>query len=200
MYDIPDNTPPHRCNDTRTTCLTAIQTSTNYRSTSERPVFFRSCQYRQPLENIGTTFKQLALHQSWSDPRTNEHQNYEVHLWFINPQEGDFTIGGFAPEYLPRAVVSSKTWWITDISWCRCYSGGVAAGGPQSQVVLCWTSIIRVRTTTGPSQSNVPRITADQNRTLDGGINCWVSGILNAIGVGGGKGASLLNKTLRRCH
>ena len=40
---------------------------------------------------------------------TTAPQNYESAAErFINPQEGDFTVGGFAPGYLPRAAVSKQ--------------------------------------------------------------------------------------------
>ena len=83
----------------------------------------------RPLENIGTTLQATGVAPEFGQTLkdlTDAPANYEsASDRFINPQEGDFTIGGFAPEYLPRAVVeqAGNLRWITDISWCRCCYG-----------------------------------------------------------------------------
>ena len=63
----------------------------------------------RPLENIGTTLQATGLApnigQALKDA-TQAPTNYEsASEKFINPDQGDFTIAGYAPEYLPRAIV-----------------------------------------------------------------------------------------------
>ena len=61
-----------------------------------------------PLENMATTARMLGA-EGTADTLsglTTAPENYESAAnRFINPQQGDFTVGGFAPGYLPRAAV-----------------------------------------------------------------------------------------------
>jgi hypothetical protein len=62
----------------------------------------------QPLEAIGTTAEVFGADTVGGFIRgaTNAPENYEsASQRFMQPQEGDFTVGGFAPAQIPRAIV-----------------------------------------------------------------------------------------------
>ena len=71
-----------------------------------------------PLENMAQTARVLGKNEIADNLSglTEAPVNYEsASNRFINPQEGDKTIGGFAYEYLPRAAVeqAGQICWLT---------------------------------------------------------------------------------------
>ena len=154
-------------------------------------------------------FKQLGCTRVRSDPRdaTDAPTNYEsASDRFINPQEGDFTIGGFAPEYLPRAVVeqAGNLGGSLISRGAGATAAGVATGGNPLAVAggaIAGPALFEFAQQLGPVAIERAKNNSRSEPTWDdwtaAASTAGVSGILNAIGVGGGKGASLLNKTLR---
>ena len=171
----------------------------------------RLCQgIDRPLENIGTTLQATGLApnvgQALRDV-TDAPTNYEsASDRFINPQEGDFTIGGFAPEYLPRAVVeqAGNLGGSLISRGAGATAAGVATGGNPLAVAggaIAGPALFEFAQQLGPVAIERAKNNGRSEPTWDdwtaAASTAGVSGILNAIGVGGGKGASLLNKTLR---
>ena len=117
----------------------------------------------RPLENIGTTLQATGFAPEFGQTLRDATQapaNYEsASDRFINPQEGDdINIPGlgFAPGYLPRAVVEQAgNFGGSLIS----RGAGATAGGTGRSTSRCsrWcfsrTSIIRVRTATRSSRN-----------------------------------------------
>ena len=135
---------------------------------------------------------------------TTAPQNYESAAErFINPQEGDFTVGGFAPGCLPRAAVEQAGQFAGSLAT---RTGGAAIGsmfGPKGTVAgaLAGPALFEFVQQLGPiaaqrAQNNGRREPAWEDWTAAAGA-AGVSGLLNTIGVSGGSGASFLNKTLR---
>ena len=160
----------------------------------------------RPLENIGTTLQATGLApnigQALKDA-TQAPTNYEsASEKFINPDQGDFTIAGYA--YLPRAIVE-QAGNLGGSLISR--AGGAAAGGlvagPAGAVggALAGPALFEFAQQLGPvaierAKNNGRSEPAWEDWTA-AAATAGVSGALNALGVGGGKGASLLNKTLR---
>jgi hypothetical protein len=162
----------------------------------------------RPLENIGTTLQATGLApnvgQALKDA-TQAPTNYEsASEKFINPDQGDFTIAGYAPEYLPRAIVE-QAGNLGGSLISR--AGGAAAGGlvagPAGAVggALAGPALFEFAQQLGPVAIERAKNNGRSEPTWDdwtaAAATAGVSGGLNALGVGGGKGASLLNKTLR---
>ena len=159
-----------------------------------------------PLENMATTARMLGA-EGTADTLsglTTAPQNYESAAErFINPQEGDFTVGGFAPGYLPRAAVEQAGQFAGSLAT---RTGGAAVGsmfGPKGTVAgaLAGPALFEFVQQLGPiaaqrAQNNGRTEPAWEDWTAAAGA-AGVSGLLNTIGVSGGSGASFLNKTLR---
>ncbi|MDC2981501.1 hypothetical protein OA007_02210 [SAR116 cluster bacterium] len=138
---------------------------------------------------------------------TNAPQNYEsASQRFINPEEGDFTVGGFAPGYLPRAAVEQAGQLAGSLA-TRAGGGvvgGLATGGNPVGIAagaLAGPALFEFVQQLGPiaierARNNGREEPAWEDWTAAAGA-AGVSGALNAIGVSGGRGASFLNKTLR---
>ena len=102
-YELPDNLPPQQLNQILTQL--ASQQGSSEPDTSFSSAFQSGID--APLENMATTARMLGA-EGTADTLsglTDAPTNYEsASDRFINPEEGDFTIGGFAPAYLPRAA------------------------------------------------------------------------------------------------
>ena len=92
-----------------------------------------------PLERLATTADMLGADGTAEtlSGLTDAPTNYESAAdRFINPQEGDFTVGGFAPAYLPRAAVEQAGSYAGSLAT---RAGGAAVGtavaGPVGGVV-----------------------------------------------------------------
>ena len=160
-----------------------------------------------PLENMATTARMVGA-EGTADTLsglTDAPTNYEsASDRFTNPQEGDFTIGGFAPAYLPRAGVEQAGQFAGSMAT---RAGGAAIGGavagPAGAVAggLTGPALFEFVQQLGP----VAAKRAKNNGRAEPNWEDWkaaaatagVSGALNAIGVKGGAGASLLKKTLK---
>ena len=164
----------------------------------------------RPLENIGTTLQATGLApnvgQALKDA-TQAPTNYEsASEKFINPDEGDFTIAGYAPEYLPRAIVeqAGNLGGSLLLRGAGATAAGIATGGNPIAIAggaLAGPALFEFAQQLGPvaierAKNNGRSEPAWEDWTA-AAATAGVSGALNALGVGGGKGASLLNKTLR---
>ena len=159
-----------------------------------------------PLENMATTARMLGA-EGTADTLsglTEAPQNYESAAGrFINPQEGDFTIGGYAPGFLPRAAVEQAGQMAGSLAT---RAGGAAVGsmfGPKGTVAgaLAGPALFEFVQQLGPiaaerARNNGRAEPAWEDWTAAAGA-AGVSGALNALGVSGGRGASFLNKTMR---
>ena len=202
-YELPDDLPPQQ-----------IQEILNQLTGGQQPVdtsFSSAFQYGidAPLENMATTARMLGAEGTAStlSGLTNAPQNYEsASQRFINPQEGDFTIGGFAPGYLPRAAVEQAGQLAGSIA-TRAGGGvvgGIATGGNPFGVAagaLAGPALFEFVQQLGPiaqqRAQNNGRSEPEWDDWTAAAATAGVSGALNAIGVRGGAGASFLNKTLR---
>lgn len=164
----------------------------------------------RPLENIGTTLQATGLApelgQTLKDA-TDAPTNYEsASDRFINPKEGDATVLGFGYEYLPRSVVEQAG--NLGGSLISRTAGGatglaVSGGNPIAGAAgaIAGPALFEFAQQLGPVAIERAKNNGRSEPTWDdwkaAAATAGVSGALNAIGVGGGKGASLLNKTLR---
>lgn len=134
----------------------------------------------------------------------NGPQNYEsAGGRFINPQEGDMTVGGFGVEYLPRAIAEQSPQLAGTVATM---AGGAAVGGmvagPPGAVVggIAAPVLFEVAQILGPAVNDIARNNGrDEPEWSDWAQAAAVagaSGLLNRLGIG--KGATgILNKTLR---
>ena len=164
----------------------------------------------RPLENIGTTLQATGLAPEFGQTLKDATQaptNYEsASDKFINPDEGEFTIGGFAPEYLPRAIVeqAGNLGGSLISRGAGATAAGIATGGNPLAVAggaLAGPALFEFAQQLGPVAIERAKNNGRSEPTWDDWTaaagTAGVSGALNALGVGGGKGASLLNKTLK---
>lgn len=211
VYDIPDNTPPQQVQQILSQLASQQSKPAQTAEAPQKDTSFSSAFMSgidRPLENIGTTLQATGLApnvgQALRDA-TDAPTNYEsASDRFINPEEGDFTIGGFAPEYLPRAVVeqAGNLGGSLISRGAGAATGGLVAG-PAGAVggALAGPALFEFAQQLGPVAIERAKNNGRSEPTWDdwtaAASTAGVSGALNAIGVGGGKGASLLNKTLR---
>ena len=159
-----------------------------------------------PLENMATTARMIGA-EGTADTLsglTTAPENYESAAnRFINPQEGDFTIGGFAPGYLPRAAVEQAGQLAGSLAT---RAGGAALGstfGPKGTVAgaLAGPALFEFVQQLGPIAAerarNNGRAEPEWEDWTAAASAAGLSGALNALGVRGGAGASMLNKTMR---
>ena len=159
-----------------------------------------------PLENMATTARMLGA-EGTADTLsglTSAPTNYESAAnRFMNPQEGDFTVFGFAPAYLPRASVEQAGQLAGSIAT---RAGGATLGsafGPKGTVVgaLAGPALFEFVQQLGPIAAerarNNGRSEPEWEDWTGAAAAAGVSGALNAIGVRDGAGASMLNKTMR---
>lgn len=212
VYEIPDGTPAAQVQQIINQ-LAAQQSSTSSPSsnkpsgpdTSFSSAFMSGID--RPLENIGETLKATGLApelgQTLQDA-TDAPSNYQsASSRFINPEEGDASIAGFGVGYLPRAVTEQAG----NLAGSLISRGaGAAIGstvGPGGAVVgaLAGPALFEFAQQLGPvaiqRAKNNGRSKPNWDDWTYAAGTAGVSGTLNAIGVGGGQGASLLNKTIR---
>jgi hypothetical protein len=162
-----------------------------------------------PLENMATTARMLGA-EGTADTLsglTNAPVNYEsASDRFMNPEEGDFTIAGFAPAYLPRASVEQAGQFAGSVA-TRVGGGaaGLAVSGGNPIVgaagALAGPALFEFVQQLGP----VAAQRAKNNGRTEPNWEDWtaaagtagLSGALNSIGVKGFSGAGLLNRTLK---
>ena len=162
-----------------------------------------------PLENMATTARMLGA-EGTADTLSGLTQaptNYEsASDRFINPEEGDFTIAGFAPAYLPRASVEQAGQFAGSVA-TRVGGGaaGLAVSGGNPIVgaagALAGPALFEFVQQLGP----VAAQRAKNNGRTEPNWEDWtaaagtagLSGALNSIGVKGFSGAGLLNRTLK---
>lgn len=160
-----------------------------------------------PLENMATTARMVGA-EGTADTLsglTDAPVNYEsASDRFINPQEDDFTIGGFAPGYLPRAAVEQAGQVAGSLAT---RAGGAAAGGlvagPGGAIAgaLAGPALFEFAQQLGPvaaqRAANNGRAEPNWDDWTAAAATAGVSGALNSIGVKGFNGAGLLNRTLK---
>ena len=162
-----------------------------------------------PLENMATTARMLGAEgvANTLSGLTDAPQNYESAAGrFINPQQGDFTIGGFAVNELPRAAVEQAGQLAGSIA-TRVGGGavgGLVTGGNPVGIAtgaLAGPALFEFVQQLGPIAQERARNNGRDEPTWDdwtaAASAAGVSGALNALGVRGGPGAGFLNKTLR---
>jgi hypothetical protein len=161
----------------------------------------------QPLEAIGQTAEMLGFDKTGAALRnaTDAPVNYEsASDRFINPQQGDFTVGGFAPEYLPRAAVEQAGQFAGSLAarGAGLIGGGLVAGpGGAAVGALAGPALFEFAQQLGPNAMerarNNGRTEPNWEDWSAAAATAGVSGALNAIGLKGFGGASLLNRTLK---
>ena len=114
---------------------------------------------------------------------------------FINPQEGDFTVGGFAPGYLPRATVEQAGQYAGSL---LSRAGGAAAGGaiagPPGAVAgaIGGPALFEALQQLGPVAYARARNNGRQEPEFDDWLGAattaGATGLLNALGVMGPAG------------
>ena len=159
-----------------------------------------------PLENMAVTADLLGFKGTAEtlSGLTDAPENYDsASNRFINPQEGDFTIGGFGVGYLPRAATEQAGQVLGSLST---RAGGAAVGslgGPVGTATgaLAGPAMFEFIQQLGP----VAQQRAKNNGRDEPSWDDWsaaastagVSGLLNSIGIKGGSGANILNRTLK---
>ena len=204
-YELPDNLPPQQLNQILSQL--AGQQANNEPDTSFSSAFQSGID--APLENMATTARMLGA-EGTADTLSGLTQaptNYEsASDRFINPEEGDFTIAGFAPEYLPRAAVEQAGQFAGSVA-TRVGGGaaGLAVSGGNPIVgaagALAGPALFEFVQQLGP----VAAQRAKNNGRTEPNWEDWtaaagtagLSGALNSIGVKGFSGAGLLNRTLK---
>ena len=204
-YELPDNLPPQQLNQILSQL--AGQQANNEPDTSFSSAFQSGVD--APLENMATTARMLGA-EGTADTLSGLTQaptNYEsASDRFINPEEGDFTIAGFAPEYLPRAAVEQAGQFAGSVA-TRVGGGAaglaVSGGNPIAGAAgaLAGPALFEFVQQLGP----VAAQRAKNNGRTEPNWEDWtaaagtagLSGALNSIGVKGFSGAGLLNRTLK---
>ena len=159
-----------------------------------------------PLENMATTFDLLGF-KGTADTLsglTDAPENYEsASNRFMNPEEGDFTVGGFGVGYLPRAATEQSGQVLGSLAT---RAGGAivgSAGGPVGTATgaLAGPALFEFIQQLGPVALQRAKNNGRDEPSWDdwtaAASTAGVSGLLNSIGVKGGSGASILNRTLR---
>ena len=204
VYELPDNLPPEQLNE----ILQSLAGGGNNQPDTSFSSAFQSG-IDAPLENMATTARMLGAEGTADmlSGLTQAPANYESAAnRFINPQEGDFTIGGFAPQYLPRAAVEQAGQLAGSLA-TRAGGGlvgGAATGGNPLGIAagaLAGPALFEFAQQLGP----IAKQRAANNGRAEPAWEDWsaaaaaagVSGALNSIGVTGFGGASLLNRTLK---
>lgn len=162
-----------------------------------------------PLENMATTARMLGADGTADtlSGLTDAPTNYEsASDRFINPEEGDFTIGGFAPAYLPRAAAEQAGQFAGSVA-TRVGGGaaGLAVSGGNPIVgaagALAGPALFEFVQQLGPVAQERARNNGREEPTWDDWTaaagTAGLSGALNSIGVKGFNGAGLLNRTLK---
>lgn len=202
-YELPDNLPPQQLNQILTQL--ASQQISQEKDTSFSSAFQSGLD--APLERLATTADMLGADGTAEtlSGLTDAPTNYESAAdRFINPEEGDFTIGGFAPAYLPRAAVEQAGSYAGSLAT---RAGGAAVGtavaGPVGGVVggLTGPALLGFLQQLGP----VAAERAANNGRAEPSFEDWkaaaatagLSGTLDAIGVKGGAATSFFKKILK---
>ena len=160
-----------------------------------------------PLENIALTADMLG-YKGTADTLSNLTEapaNYEsASNRFINPQEGDATIGGFAYEYLPRAAVEQAGNFAGSMisrTAGGLAGGAVTGGNPIGVAVGAFTAPAMfefVQQLGGNAQErarNNGRTEPNDDDWRKAAAAAGMSGVLNAFGVGGN--AKVFNRIAR---
>lgn len=214
VFEVPDNTPPQQVQQ----ILQQLASQQSQKPQAPAPAPQKDTSFGsafmqgidRPLENIGTTLQATGLApelgQTLKDA-TDAPTNYEsASDRFINPKEGDATVLGFGVESLPRAVVEQAgNLGGSLISRAAGGATGLAVSGGNPIVgaagALAGPALFEFAQQLGPVAIERAKNNGRSEPTWDdwkaAAATAGVSGALNTIGVGGGKGASLLNKTLR---
>ena len=169
----------------------------------------------QPFENMATTARALGM-EGTADALsglTDAPVNYEsASDRFINPQEGDTTVGGFGVGYLPRAAVEQAGQFIGSMASRAGGAGvgalgGFAVAGPPGAATgavggaLAGPALFEFVQQLGPialeRARNNGRTEPEWDDWTGAAAAAGVSGALNSIGVGGGAGSKILNRVLR---
>lgn len=205
-YELPDNLPPKQLNEILTQ-LAAEEQGDQPKDTSFSSAFQSGVD--APLENLAKTAEMLGAEGTAKtlSGLTEAPQNYEsASDRFINPEEGDFTIGGFAPEFLPRAVVEQAGQLAGSLATRTGGGlvGGAATGGNPLGIAagaLAGPALFEFAQQLGPvaakRAANNGRAEPTWEDWQAAAATAGVSGLLNAIGVKGFSGASLLNRTIK---
>ena len=204
-YELPDNLPPQQLNQILSQL--ASQQANNEPDTSFSSAFQSGID--APLENMATTARMLGA-EGTADTLsglTDAPTNYEsASDRFINPEEGDFTIGGFAPGYLPRAAVEQAGQFAGSVAT---RAGGAAVGtavtggNPLGTIAggLAGPALFEFVQQLGPVAQERARNNGREEPTWEDWTaaagTAGLSGALNSIGVKGFSGAGLLNRTLK---
>ena len=169
----------------------------------------------QPFENMATTARALGMEGTANvlSGATDAPVNYEsASNRFINPEQGDTTVGGFGVGYLPRAAVEQAGQFIGSMA-SRAggagvgAAGGFAVGGPAGAATgavagaLAGPALFEFVQQLGPialeRARNNGRTEPEWDDWTGAAAAAGVSGALNSIGVGGGAGSKILNRMLR---
>ena len=159
-----------------------------------------------PLENMAVTADLLGFDKTAQalSGFTDAPENYESAAGrFMNPQEGDFTIMGFAPSYLPRAAVEQSGQYLGSMASRGIGAAVGSVGGPYGRAVgsLAGPALFEFVQQVGPvaleRARNNGREEPNEEDWAAASGTASISGLLNALGVGGKGGVSTLNRTLR---
>ena len=162
-----------------------------------------------PFENMAQTARMLGA-EGTADTLsglTDAPVNYESAAErFINPREGDVTVGGFGIEYLPRAAVEQIGQYGGSIA-TRAGGGlvgGLLTGGNPAGVAggaYAGPALFQFVQQLGPIAQERARNNGRDEPEWDdwsaAAAAAGVSAALNSLGVSGGPGKSLLNRILR---
>ena len=193
--------------------ITQMQNSAAPRDTSFSSAFQQGID--QPFENMATTARALGMEGTANvlSGATDAPVNYEsASDRFINPEQGDTTVGGFGVGYLPRAAVEQAGQFIGSMA-SRVggaglgAAGGFAVGGPPGAATgavggaLAGPALFEFVQQLGPialeRARNNGRTEPEWDDWAGAAAAAGVSGALNSIGVGGGAGSKILNRMLR---
>ncbi len=209
-FEIPDNTPP----DQVQAILEQLTGGQSQPDTSFGSAFQQGID--QPFENMATTARALGM-EGTADAlsgATDAPVNYESATdRFMNPQEGDRTLGSFGIEYLPRTAVEQAGQFIGSMA-SRVggaglgAAGGFAVGGPAGAATgavggaLAGPALFEFVQQLGPIALERARNNGREEPEWDdwtgAAAAAGVSGALNSVGVGGGTGAKFFNRILNR--
>ena len=161
----------------------------------------------QPLENIALTADMLGYKdtaQTLSN-LTKAPANYEsASNRFINPQEGDATLGGFAYEYLPRAAAEQAGQFAGSMisRTAGGLAGGAVTGGNPIGVAAgafaapaMFEFVQQLGSNAQERARNNGRTEPNDDDWQKAAAAAGMSGVLNAFGVGGN--AKIFNRIAR---
>ena len=215
VYEIPDNTPPDQLDEILRELAKQSSTTASAQPTGPDTSFGSAFMQGidQPLENIGTTLQATGLAPEFGQTlkdATQAPQNYEsAAARFINPQAGDRVLnipglGEYGIEYLPRAAVEQVGQYAGSLisKGAGATAGGLVAGLPGAVAgAIAGPALFEFAQQLGPvaieRAKNDGRSEPNWDDWTYAAATAGVSGLLNSIGVSGGKGAGFLNKTLR---